>query len=254
MHVLLVEDDPEIAGPLARGLARYGHDVHWVATGQEALLAGGDPEMVLLDLGLPDMDGLDVCRRLRARSEVSLIMISARSSETDKVVGLELGADDYVVKPFTVRELIARMRAVQRRRLAPPPAAAAPRPTAPGSAPGPASGVVIGLPRRSLDRYGRLSIDRLAHRTYLDDTEIPLSPKEYALLVYLADRLDALVTREDIMAAVWDSNWFGPTKTLDTHVYGLRHKLGDAVCIEAVRGVGFRLAVRTGAPARQPAS
>ncbi|MFM9445657.1 response regulator transcription factor [Streptomyces acidiscabies] len=250
MHVLLVEDDPEIAGPLARGLTRYGHDVHWVATGQEALLAGGDPEVVLLDLGLPDMDGLDVCRRLRARSEVSLIMVSARSSETDKVVGLELGADDYVVKPFTVRELIARMRAVQRRRLAPPPAAAVPRPAAPG----PASGVVIGLPRRSLERYGRLSVDRLAHRTYLDGTEIPLSPKEYALLVYLADRLDALVTREDIMAAVWDSNWFGSTKTLDTHVYGLRHKLGDAVCIEAVRGVGFRLAVRTGAPARQPAS
>ncbi|MEX3104213.1 DNA-binding response regulator [Streptomyces sp. V2] len=249
MHVLLVEDDPEIAEPLARGLARYGHDVHWVATGQEALLAGGDPEMVLLDLGLPDMEGLDVCRRLRARSEVSLIMISARGSETDKVVGLELGADDYVVKPFTVRELIARMRAVQRRRLAPPPAAVVPRQAAAG-----VPGVVIGLPRRSLDRYGRLSIDRLAHRTYLDDTEILLSPKEYALLVYLADRLDTLATREDIMAAVWDSNWFGPTKTLDTHVYGLRHKLGDAVCIEAVRGVGFRLAVKTGTPAHQPAS
>jgi DNA-binding response OmpR family regulator len=248
MHVLLVEDDPEIAEPLARGLARYGHDVHWVATGQEALLAGGDPEMVLLDLGLPDMEGLDVCRRLRARSEVSLIMISARGSETDKVVGLELGADDYVVKPFTVRELIARMRAVQRRRLAPP-AAVVPRQAAAG-----VPGVVIGLPRRSRDRYGRLSIDRLAHRTYLDDTEILLSPKEYALLVYLADRLDTLATREDIMAAVWDSNWFGPTKTLDTHVYGLRHKLGDAVCIEAVRGVGFRLAVKTGTPAHQPAS
>ncbi|WP_416969534.1 response regulator transcription factor [Streptomyces sp. 4F14] len=246
MHVLLVEDDPDIAGPLARGLARYGHEVRWVVTGQDALLAGDDPEMVLLDLGLPDMDGLDVCRRLRARSEVSLIMISARGSETDKVVGLELGADDYVVKPFTVRELIARMRAVQRRRLAPPPAAPAVPPTPPG--------VVIGLPRRSRDRYGRLSIDRLAHRTYLDDREIPLSPKEYALLVYLADRLDTLATREDIMAAVWDSNWFGPTKTLDTHVYGLRHKLGDAVCIEAVRGVGFRLAVKPGAPARQPAS
>ncbi|QNP68767.1 response regulator transcription factor [Streptomyces roseirectus] len=248
MHVLLVEDDPEIAGPLARGLARYGHDVRWVATGQEALEAGGDPEMVLLDLGLPDMDGLDVCRRLRDRSEVSLIMISARGTETDKVVGLELGADDYVVKPFTVRELIARMRAVQRRRLAPPPVYPEPAAVRPG--------VVIGLPQaaRCRDRYGRLSIDRLAHRTYLDEAEIPLSPKEFALLVYLADRLDTLVTREDIMASVWDSNWFGPTKTLDTHVYGLRHKLGDAVCIEAVRGVGFRLAVKSESPVRQPAS
>ncbi|MET8976772.1 response regulator transcription factor [Streptomyces sp. NPDC004539] len=244
MHVLLVEDDPEIAGPLARGLARYGHDVRWVSTGQDALLAEDDPEMVLLDLGLPDMDGLDVCRRLRERSEVSLIMISARGSETDKVVGLELGADDYIVKPFTVRELIARMRAVQRRRLAPPPA------------PAPLPGVVIGLPRasRGRDRYGRLSVDRLAHRTYLDETEVPLSPKEYALLVYLTDRLDTLATREDIMEAVWDSNWFGPTKTLDTHVYGLRHKLGDAVCIEAVRGVGFRLSVKSPAATRQPAS
>jgi len=240
MHVLLVEDDPEIAGPLARGLAHYGHDVRWVDTGQGALLAGGDPEIVLLDLGLPDMDGLDVCRRLRARSEVSLIMISGRDSEADKVVGLELGADDYVVKPFTLRELIARMRAVQRRRLAPPP-----RPAA-------AVRAAEGLPRRG--RYGRLSVDRLAHRAYLDDTEVLLSPKEYALLVYLTDRLDTLVTREEIMDAVWDSNWFGPTKTLDTHVYGLRHKLGAAVCIEAVRGVGFRLAVKSEAVTRQPAS
>ena len=240
MHVLLVEDDPEIAGPLARGLAHYGHEVRWVDTGQDALLADDDEEFVLLDLGLPDMDGLDVCRRLRARSEVSLIVISGRDSETDKVVGLELGADDYVVKPFSVRELIARMRAVERRRVAPPPDPAA-RP-----------GVVVGLPRR--DRYGRLSVDRLAHRAYLDDTEVSLSPKEYALLAYLTDRLDALVTREEIMDAVWDSNWFGPTKTLDTHVYGLRNKLGAAVCIEAVRGVGFRLVVRAETAARQPAS
>ncbi|MGW0705873.1 response regulator transcription factor [Streptomyces sp. NPDC002643] len=237
MHVLLVEDDPAIADPLERGLKRYGHTVHRAATGRDALRAGTTWDMVLLDLGLPDIDGLDVCRQLRAAGDdVSLIVISARDSETDKVVGLELGADDYLVKPFLVRELIARMRAVQRRRVSAPPPA--PEPFEPGH-----PGVVIALPApgRTGDRHGRVVIDRQAHRVFLDGAEVALTPREFALLTFLAEQPEVLVTRETIMAAVWDANWFGPTKTLDTHISVLRHKFGHALTIQAVRGVGFRL-------------
>ena len=236
MHALLVEDDPAIAEPLERGLKRYGHTVHRVATGRDALRTVPVPDMVLLDLGLPDIDGLDVCRRLRADSDVSLIMISARDSEADKVVGLELGADDYLVKPFLVRELIARMRAVQRRRTSSPPPA--PEPAGHGR-----PGTVIHLPPpgRAPDRHSRVIVDRKAHRVFLDGKEIPLPPREYALLAFLTGQPDVLVTRETIMATVWDTNWFGPTKTLDTHISALRHKFGDALTIQAVRGVGFRL-------------
>ncbi|MFF3378661.1 response regulator transcription factor [Streptomyces sp. NPDC002680] len=237
MHVLLVEDDPAIAEPLERGLKRYGHTVHLAATGRDALRAGKAWDMVLLDLGLPDIDGLDVCRQLRADSDVSVIMISARDSEADKVVGLELGADDYLVKPFLIRELIARMRAVRRRASAPPPA---PEPFEPGR-----PGVVIDLPApaRTPDRYGRVVLDRQAHRVFLDGVEVALPPREFALLAFLTAQSDVLVTRETIMSSVWDANWFGPTKTLDTHVSALRHKFGDALTIQAVRGVGFRLSV-----------
>ncbi|MFF0087405.1 response regulator transcription factor [Streptomyces canus] len=225
MHVLLVEDDPYVVGPLRRGLARYGYDVSWVCTG-EAALASPTLDLVLLDLGLPDVDGLDVCRELRARSDVPLIVISGRDSEVDRVVGLELGADDYLVKPFLIRELIARMRAVHRRH--------------PGG-----KGVAV-APR--LEVYGRVAVDRRAHRVFLDGTEVPLRPKEFALLVFLSDRLEALVTREVIMDCVWDSNGFGSTRTLDVHVAALRGKLKDALAIECVRGVGFRMVVRTALP------
>lgn len=147
MHVLLVEDDRAVAEPLQRGLARYGYDVTWVSTGQDAF-AARTPDLVLLDLGLPDIDGLDVCRELRARGDVPVIMISGRDSETEKVVGLELGADDYIVKPFLVRELIARIRAVLRR---------------------PRTG--DGRLHRQCDTYGRVTVDRRAHRAFLDGVE-----------------------------------------------------------------------------------
>jgi DNA-binding response OmpR family regulator len=177
--------------------------------------------MVLLDLGLPDVDGLDVCRELRARGDVPIIVITARADEVDRVVGLEIGADDYVSKPFGVREVIARMRAVLRRvRPAEPTAQAAD--TLPG---------------------GRLVIDRRARRVRVDGVEVTLSPKEYDLLSFLAEAPGAALTREQIMEAVWDANWFGPTKTLDVHVGTLRRKLGDAAIVETVRGVGFRLVV-----------
>ncbi|HET6707785.1 response regulator transcription factor [Amycolatopsis sp.] len=220
MRVLLVEDDQPIADSLRRGLVRYGYEVTWVRTGAEAL-AAEPADMVLLDLGLPDVDGLDVCRELRARGDVPIIVISARAEEVDRVVGLEIGADDYVSKPFGVREVIARMRAVARRAR---PAAAEPPP--PDALAG-----------------GRLVIDRRARRVHVDGTELALSPKEYDLLAYLADAPGAALTREQIMEAVWDAHWFGPTKTLDVHIGALRRKLGDAAVVETVRGVGFRLVV-----------
>jgi len=215
MRVLLVEDDEPVAESLTRGLGRYGFEVEWVRTGAEALRAEPS-DLVLLDLGLPDMDGLDVCRELRARGDVPIIVISARSDETDRVVGLEIGADDYVSKPFGVREVVARIRAVLRRVR---PALVQPEPT----------------------QSSRLSIDRRARRVYVEDAEMALTPKEYDLLAFLAEAPGAVFTREQIMEAVWDANWFGPTKTLDVHVGALRRKLGDSVAVETVRGVGFRL-------------
>jgi two-component system, OmpR family, response regulator RegX3 len=217
VRVLLVEDDEPIAESLRRGLGRYGFEVDWVKTGADAL-AAAPAGLVLLDLGLPDTDGLDVCRELRARGDVPIIVISARVDEVDRVVGLEIGADDYISKPFGVREVVARIRAVLRRtNMAPSESAAA-------SYAG-----------------GRLVIDRRARRVHLDGAEIALSPKEFDLLAFLAEEPGAALTREQIMEAVWDANWFGPTKTLDVHIAALRRKLGEAVTVETVRGVGFRL-------------
>jgi two-component system response regulator RegX3 len=222
VRVLLVEDDEPIAMSLCRGLTRYGFEVEWVATGAEALQAS-PAGLVLLDLGLPDTDGLDVCRSLRVRSDVPIIVISARSDEADRVAGLELGADDYVSKPFGVREVIARIRAVMRRAH-------------------PQQG------RSDTGRYGRVTIDRRAARVFLDGVEVQLTRKEYELLAFLAEEPGALMTREQIMEAVWDANWFGPTKTLDVHISGLRRKFAGALTIETVRGVGFRLVVDAATP------
>jgi two-component system, OmpR family, response regulator RegX3 len=221
VRVLLVEDDESIATSLRRGLARYGYEVDWVATAAEAL-QGPRSDLVLLDLGLPDGDGLDVCRILRSRSDVPIIVVSARSDEADRVVGLELGADDYVSKPFGVREVVARIRAVMRR-VHPEESAA------------------------DEGRYGRVTIDRKAGRVFLDGAELQLARKEYDLLSFLAEEPGALITREQIMEAVWDTNWFGPTKTLDVHVSALRRKLAGALTFETVRGVGFRLVVEPAA-------
>jgi two-component system, OmpR family, response regulator RegX3 len=222
VHVLLVEDDDSVAESLRRGLSRYGFDVEWVRTGHGALQAP-PRDLVLLDLGLPDADGLDVCRELRARSDVPIIVISARADEVDRVVGLELGADDYVSKPFGIREVVARMRAVLRR-------------TAP-AATGPPTPEPVAHSQR-------LVIDRRARRVLLDAEEIALAPKEYDLLALLSDQPGAVFSREQIMEAVWDANWFGSTKTLDVHVGALRRKLGDAVDLQTVRGIGFRLTLR----------
>jgi DNA-binding response OmpR family regulator len=215
MHVLVVEDDDAIAVPLMAGLEREGFGVTRVATGAAALEAEG-AEIVLLDLGLPDIDGFEVCRRLRGRSDVPILVISARGQEVDRVVGLELGADDYLVKPFGFRELLARIRAVTRR-----------------------TGAATDTARPQ--QIGQLEIDRRTRRIRVADDEIALTPKEFDLLTCLAENPGTVVTRQELLTEVWDPHWYGPSRTIDVHVESLRKKLGDPRWIETIRGVGFRL-------------
>lgn len=215
MHVLLVEDDPTISEPLAEGLAREGFRVTVAATGAAAL-AAGPTDIVLLDLGLPDLEGRVVCQRIRQRSGVPIIVVSARGEEIDRVILLELGADDYVVKPFGFRELVARMRAVMRRMNAPD------------------------LPTNATINVGDLVIDQRARHVTLAGSPVALTPKEYDLLVCLAADPGAVRSREQLIHDVWDENWWGSTKTLDVHVASLRKKLRPEM-IETVRSVGYRL-------------
>ena len=227
-RILLVEDERSIAEPFARMLGREGFVATVAATAAGALEAfdRDPPDLVLLDLNLPDGDGRDVARELRSRSRVPIIMLTARGTETDRVVGLEIGADDYVVKPFSAAEVVARIRAVLRRTAE----------SAPNGDTAPTEPIEI----------RELRIDPAARRVVLGDDEVELSRKEYDLLLALAARAGTVVTREDLMAEVWDENWFGSTKTLDVHIGWLRRKLGDDAAeprwIETVRGVGFRFA------------
>ncbi len=215
VRILLVEDEDSIALPLAEGLRREGFVVERAATGAEAL-AAASADLVLLDLRLPDIDGLDVCRSLRERSDVPIIIVTARGEESDRVVGLELGADDYLVKPFGLRELIARIRAVTRRTSA------------------------RGAVHEPL-RVGALEIDERARRATLEGAVLELTPKEFDLLAALARDPGAAISRRQLLEDVWETSWYGSSKTIDVHVAALRRKLGDPGWIETVRGVGFRL-------------
>jgi DNA-binding response OmpR family regulator len=205
VKILLVEDEDSVAERLAQGLEREGFAVERAATGAAAL--GAAPaDCVLLDVRLPDVDGYAVCRSLRARSDVPIIMVTAKGEAVDRVVGLELGADDYVVEPFGLRELVARIRAV--------------------------AGPV---------RVGRLGVDARRRTATLDGESLALTPKELDLLALLAADAGAVVTRSRLLERIWGVTWYGQTKTIDVHVASLRRKLGDPAWIEAVRGVGFRL-------------
>ena len=217
MQILIVEDDDAIAKPLAAGLEREGFDVIRVSNGEDALEAAL-PDLVLLDLRLPGMDGTEVCRRLRARSDVPIIVVTAKGEEVDRVVGLELGADDYIVKPFGFRELLARIRAVMRR-------------ARPGT-------------DRAQIHVGSLEIDVRGRRATIGDDPLNLTTKEFDLLALLASEPGDVVSRQRILREVWDTEWFGPTKTVDVHVASLRKKLGDPGWIETVRGIGLRLVAR----------
>ena len=226
-RILLVEDESSIAEPFARLLQREGFEALVAPTAARAmeLFERMPPALVLLDLNLPDGDGRDIARELRARSSVPIIMLTARGTETDRVVGLEIGADDYVVKPFSSAEVIARIRAVLRRVAD--------------------QGTTDDVAAAAI-RIGGLLVEPASRRVVLDGEEVALSRKEFDLLFELARNAGRVVTREQLMSRVWDENWFGSTKTLDVHVGWLRRKLGDDATeprfIETVRGVGFRFA------------
>jgi DNA-binding response OmpR family regulator len=213
-RVLVVEDDAGIAGSLVRGLERAGYVAWHVGTGAGALAA--DPaEVVLLDLGLPDMDGLEVCRELRLRGDVVIIVVTARGEEGDRVVALDEGADDYLVKPFGLAELLARIRAVLRRV----------RPSGP-----------------TVVRLGPVTVDPRTRKVTVHGHEVALTPKEFDILECLALDPGRVLTRQELLEHVWDAHWYGPSKVLDVHVAALRRKLGVDGLIETVYGRGFRLA------------
>jgi two-component system response regulator RegX3 len=219
----MVEDEESITEPLAEALEREGFETRLAGTVEAALEEARRelPDLVLLDVMLPDGSGYDVCRELRRSSEVPIIMLTARGEETDRVVGLELGADDYVVKPFSAREVVARIRAVLRRSAG----------TREESGP---------------LEVGELRLDPDRRSATLDGTELDLTRREFELLELLMREAGSVVTRERLIDEVWDVNWFGSTKTLDVHVSSLRRKLGDDSAaprfVHTVRGVGFRVA------------
>ena len=217
----MIEDDDAVADGIVDGLTDRSIVVTRVADGASGLaaIANNPPDLVVLDLGLPDMDGTEVCRQIRATSTLPVIIVSARDHEVDRVVALEIGADDYIVKPFGMRELVARIHAVSRRTTD----SDADKQADPNSA------------------DSRLVIDSRARRILLDGEPVHMTPREFDVLEYLARDRGAVYRRSDILRDVWDTNWFGTAKTLDAHIAAVRKKLGDPGWIESVRGVGFRL-------------
>ena len=217
--VLLVEDDPAISEPLARAFGREGYEVRAHGTARGALNEVGSADLIVLDLGLPDMDGLDVAREIRARGlDTPILILTARTDEVDMVIGLDAGADDYVTKPFRLAELLARVRALLRRSI-----------------------VDDGVTELSSQD---VRVDVAAHRVYVGERELALTAKEFDLLQVLLAQAGNVVEREDLMRGVWGSDPQASTKTLDMHISWLRRKLGDNAAdphyISTVRGMGFR--------------
>jgi len=215
--ILVVDDEANIADLVELYLRREGFRVVQAATGAAAVEAARThrPRLVILDVGLPDTDGLDVCRRLRADSPIPVIFLTARDSEVDRVLGLELGADDYVTKPFSPRELVARVKAVLRR--------------------------AEGAPAPDVVELGGVVIDAGRREVRVGDEPVALTTKEFDLLKYLADHRGLALSRQQILDGVWGHGWYGDNRTVDVHIAQVRKKVGDALTIATVWGVGYRL-------------
>lgn len=215
--VVVVDDEAPIAELVEMYLRREGFRVVTAATGEQGLRAVHDhrPRLVVLDVGLPDVDGLEVCRRVRTGSAVPIIFLTARDDEVDRVLGLEMGGDDYVTKPFSPRELVARVKAVLRR-----------------TDSGPAPEVVA---------VGKVEVDTGRREVRAGGAAVALTTREFDLLRYLAERRGLALSRRQILDGAWGPGWYGDERTVDVHVAQLRKKLGDAVAISTVRGVGYRL-------------
>jgi DNA-binding response OmpR family regulator len=219
--VLVVEDESSIASFVALYLKNAGYTVRTAATGNEALaqFQASPPALIVLDLMLPDIDGIEVCRRIRKTSDVPILMLTARDEDVDKIIGLEVGADDYLTKPFNPRELVARVKSILRR--------ASPE-------------------RRQIEskqlRHGQLVIDAGRREVRVGEEEIQLAPKEFDLLWELLDHRGLVLTRDQLLERVWGYTFAGDTRTVDVHVRQLRRKLGDASPIVTVWGVGYKVA------------
>lgn len=252
MDVLVVEDDDGMAEALQQMLGLHGYGTRRSNTGTAALADLPGTSLVLLDLSLPDLAGHEVCRRIRENSCVPIVVLSGSDHELDRVTALYAGADDFVPKPFNHHELLARIGAVLRRSTC---CGRSPQGAAAGSA---SAAVQVPRPRRtppepapdgsaaaqeSRLRAGPLRLEARTRRVFLDEEEVRVTRKEFDLLAMLLEEPGAVMQREDIMARVWDENWFGSTRTLDVHVGSLRTKLGSTRWIETVRGVGYRLTV-----------
>jgi two-component system, OmpR family, response regulator len=214
--IVVVDDEANIADLVDLYLAREGFRVLKAATGEAGLKAIQDhrPRLVVLDVGLPDVDGLEVCRRLRATSHVPVIFLTARDGEVDRVLGLELGADDYLTKPFSPAELVARVKAILRR--------------------------ADGGPAPEVFQAGQATVDVGRREIRIDDGVVDFTTKEFDLLRYLAERPGLALSRKQILDGVWGYDWYGDVRTVDVHIAQVRKKLGDAATIKTVRGVGYR--------------
>jgi DNA-binding response OmpR family regulator len=215
-QLLLVEDEQSIGALVRAYLERSGYRVAWVRTGEEALesLVRVRPKLVVLDIGLPGKDGFDICRGIRARSTVPIVMLTARDEEADRVAGLEVGADDYVTKPFSPRELAARVKAVLRR-----------------TEPATLSEVL---------ELGDIALDRSAHEVTVAGVPVELTGKEFDLLAYLVENVGIVVTRDQLLDRVWGMSYAGGTRTVDVHVAQLRRKLGRPDAVRTIRGAGYK--------------
>ncbi len=218
--VLVVEDEAAIASFVSLYLKNAGYGVRTASTGTEALSAAANdsPSLIVLDLMLPDIDGIEVCKRIRQRSDVPILMLTARDEDVDKIIGLEVGADDYLTKPFNPRELVARVKSVLRR-----------------SAPARQD------PENAVIKHGDLTVDSGRREVRVGEEEIQLAPKEFDLLWELLDHRGLVLTRDQLLERVWGYTFAGDTRTVDVHVRQLRRKLGDASPIVTVWGVGYKV-------------